>query len=119
MIALGLILLGTLLTVTFGPTFLCLKYPHKYGPWELVSIKYERRTCRRCLTSDYRKGEFWERITTPPPPSTSHIAMTADERFPLQRHGTDQIPRLTNGALSLTPAPPVIAGGRHVVLDHE
>jgi hypothetical protein len=113
------LLAGTLLTVTFGPALICVKYPHKFGAWHLVSIKVEQRTCRRCLTAEYRKDAFWQRITSPPEPSTSHIAMTANERFPLREPGTGPIPRLTNGALSHTPAPPVIAGGRHVVLDHE
>jgi len=119
-LAVACFLVGTLLTVVFGPSLLCLKYPHKFGPWYLVSIKYEQRTCRRCLTAQYRKDWFWHKITSAAEPSTSLIAMTADERFPLQRTGTTgATSRTTTGEQWCMPAPPVIAGGRHVVLDHE
>lgn len=110
-------LIGLLLTVVFGPTLLCLKFPHKWTPWRHVSIKYEERHCRRCLRNEHRKDAFWLRITAPPQ-DTLLFAETAPLSLVRFGTGTTEIPRLMSGALSYMPAPPRVAGDGHVVLDH-
>lgn len=109
---------GFVLTVCFAPSLLCLWKPHVYGGWEQVSLKYERRSCCRCLSAQHRKDPNWARVTAPRP-NTAPTAETVELSSVRCGTGTTEIPRVSSGALSSMPVPPQVAGAGHAVMDHE
>lgn len=122
-LAVAFVLAGIALILMYGASFKCLTTKeHKYDTWWPDGIKLERRNCVRCLRTEYRKSETWERINTPhhpfeaSGPPTAPIAMPP---FPSYRTGTAEIPRTRSGGLASTPTPPQVAGPGHAVLDHE
>lgn len=108
----------TLLGGTMG--YCLVRRKHVWGEWKRESLAYDINHCRVCGMKGYRENPRWAGLVgTDLQQGSSPFAETAELPLRSSETGTSEIPRLSNGALTLIPVPPVIHGGRHAVLDHE
>lgn len=118
--ALVLAVLGVaLICVGWGPLVCVTRRHHAFGPWLRRGLREDERMCRTCGIRQRRENAQWSQWLAPPPPATPPFAETATEELASLRTGTSEIPRLSNGALTITPVPPRVAGKGHAVLAPE